>query len=63
MGFLGRLGVRFDEASTWRGLVMIIAALGLNISPEQAGAIISAGMAVSGLIGVFVVDKLEKKDV
>ena len=31
---------RAKEASTWRGVVMLLTALGLNISPEMADAII-----------------------
>lgn len=39
--------------STWRGIVMILSACGVALSPETSAAIIAAGMAVSGLIGVF----------
>ena len=31
---------RAKEASTWRGVIMLLTALGLNISPEMADAII-----------------------
>ncbi len=41
------------EPSTWRGLVWLLTAGGLVLSPEQQVAIISAGAAISGLIGVF----------
>ncbi len=47
---------RLREASTWRGIVMLISAAGITLSPEQAAAIIAAGMAVVGLIGVFTPD-------
>lgn len=39
--------------STWRGIIAIAAALGATLSPEQAAAIIAAGMAAVGLINVF----------
>lgn len=41
------------QPSTWRGLVMILSACGVVLSPETSAAIIAAGMALSGLIGVF----------
>jgi len=41
------------EPSTYRGLVWLLTAAGLTLSPEQQVAIISAGAAISGLIGVF----------
>lgn len=44
---------RMKEGSTWRGVVMLLTAAGLTLSPDQAAAIIAAGMSVSGLIGVF----------
>ena len=44
---------RMTEGSTWRGLVMLLTALGISLSPEQAAAIIACGMSVSGLLGVF----------
>lgn len=47
---------RAKEASTWRGVVMLLTALGLNISPEMADAIISVGIAVAGAVGVLFPD-------
>lgn len=51
---------RLDERSTWRGLVLIATALGVTLSPEQAEAIIAAGLAAAGLIGAFAADKPKK---
>lgn len=48
-----RLGIALSEASTWRGLVLIITALGVQLDPEQIDAIVAAGLAINGLIGVF----------
>lgn len=48
---------RLREPSTWRGIVMIVTATGVAISPEQEEAIISLGLALSGIIGVGTVDK------
>lgn len=39
--------------STWRGIIAIATALGVTLSPEQANAIIAAGLAAVGLINVF----------
>ena len=47
---------RAKEASTWRGVIMLLTALGLNISPEMADAIIGVGIAVAGLVGVLLPD-------
>lgn len=44
---------RLKEASTWRGIVAVIAAFGLAFSPEQAAAIVTAGVALIGAIEVF----------
>ena len=45
------------QPSTWRGIVWVLTAVGLNISPDQSQAIITAGMGVAGAIGVFTSDK------
>lgn len=47
---------RAKEASTWRGVVMLLTAVGLKITPEMADAIISVGIAVAGLIGMLLPD-------
>ena len=46
-------GIDFGEASTWRGMVWIVSACGVALNPDEQNAIVAAGMAVSGLIGVF----------
>ena len=48
---------RGKEASTWRGIVAILTAAGVTLSPSQAEAIIALGLAVIGAIGVFTTDK------
>lgn len=42
---------RLKEPSTWRGLVLIATALGAKISPDQAEAIVVAGLFLVGAIG------------
>ncbi len=44
---------RLSEASTWRGITMLLTALGIGIDPEQAAAITGAGLAIVGVINVF----------
>jgi len=44
---------RLAENSTWRGLVMLATAVGVQLDPNQANAIIAVGLAVVGLINVF----------
>jgi hypothetical protein len=48
---------RLAEASTWRGFIYLLTALGLSLGAAQVEAIITAGLALSGVIGVFFADK------
>lgn len=48
---------RLREPSSWRGVVWILSAFGLAISPDQAAAIMAAGAAVAGAIGLFTGDQ------
>lgn len=47
---------RAKEPSTWRGLIWLLTCVGLTVNHEQAEAIIAAGMALAGLVGVFLPD-------
>lgn len=47
---------RFSEASTWRGIIGIITAAGVAVSPEQVEAIVVCGLGIMGVIGVFFPD-------
>lgn len=48
---------RAKEPSTWRGLVLLLTAIGVPVAPAMAESIISAGLAVAGLIGVATSDR------
>lgn len=48
---------RLCEPSTWRGLVWLMTVAGLSLRPDQAEAIVAAGMALAGLLGVFLADE------
>ena len=50
---LDRLGIALGEAATWRGFVMILTAVGIQLDPDQQAAIISAGLAIAGILAVF----------
>ena len=54
-------GVVLSETRTWRGFVTILMAVGLGLTHEQQQAIIIAGVALSGLIGVFFKDGTDNK--
>lgn len=47
------LNERLKEPSTWRGLIMIATALGVNISPDLQNAIVSTGLLVAGVVGTI----------
>lgn len=44
---------RLTENSTWRGLILLSTALGLRLEPELQTQIISAGLALVGVINVI----------
>lgn len=44
---------RLKEATTWRGIVALITAAGIALSPEQVEAITLLGVALIGVIEVF----------
>lgn len=47
---------RLKEPSTWRGITLLLTALGIPLAPGMADLIISAGLAVAGLIGAVMPD-------
>lgn len=47
---------RLREPSSWRGIVWLLTVFGLALKPDQAEAIVTAGMALAGLLGVFLSD-------
>lgn len=47
---------RLREASTWRGIMALLTAAGVALDPTQIEAIVTAGLAVIGVIGVFFSD-------
>ena len=49
---------RLSEPSTWRGIMMLLTAFGVTISPELQEYIISGGLALVGIIGMVTKDKV-----
>lgn len=47
---------RLREPSTIRGLVWLATVAGLSLRPDQVEAIVAMGMALAGLLGVFLGD-------
>lgn len=48
---------RLREASTWRGIIMLVAGGWATQNPEQAEAIIPIAIALAGATGAFMPDK------
>lgn len=53
---------RLKEPSTWRGIVMLLTAAGVQIQPQMIEVIVSCGMALTGAVGVFTADKADHAD-
>ncbi len=48
---------RAKEPSSWRGLFLILTAIGVPVAPEMANAIVTIGLGIAGAIGVAAPDK------
>ena len=48
---------RLKESSTWRGLTMLLTALGISVHPDLMEQIIVAGTGIAGVIGIVTKDK------
>lgn len=44
---------RLLEPSTWRGLVALLTVFGVRLAPDQADAILTAGVSIYAAINVF----------
>lgn len=47
---------RLKERSTWLGIVAFLTACGIPIAPLTAEQVVSIGLAISGLVGIFTAD-------
>lgn len=50
------LANRLKERSTWLGITSLATAIGIGIDPDQIQAIVGVGVAIGGLIAVFMKD-------
>lgn len=48
---------RAKEPSTWRGVVLLLTAIGVALTPDQQEAVVAFGLGVAGLVGAFTADK------
>jgi hypothetical protein len=48
--------LRIKEPSTWRGVALFMSAFFITISPETFEHILTVGVGLSGLIGIFTTD-------
>jgi hypothetical protein len=54
---------RLYEASTYRGIIYLIAGItGMQVPPDQVEVVIAGAVALGGLIGSFLPDSLKKKE-
>mgnify|MGYP001360953268 CR=1 FL=1 len=52
---------RLGEASTWKGLISLATGLGLQLSGQQADAIVAAMVAIYAALSVVLPDTFNKK--
>lgn len=48
---------RLKEVSTWQGIITLVTGFGVAISPELSEGIITAGVAIVGVISVAMREK------
>jgi len=53
MVFLFKILDKLSENSTWRGLILLATAAGVNLEPELQNQIVAAGLGLVGLINVL----------
>ena len=47
---------RAKEPSTWRGLILVLTAVGIPVAPALSEAIVTLGLGLAGLVGVVSAD-------
>ncbi len=47
-----RILTAFSQESTWRGIIALVTASGVLISPELASNIIASGLSLIGIINI-----------
>lgn len=54
---------RLREASTYRGIIVLLGIFGVSIEPEKADAIVAACIALYGVLAAFFPDKFGAQEV
>ena len=44
---------RLFEPSTWRGLISLATICGVHVAPEQADAVLTAGVSIYSAVNIF----------
>lgn len=52
---------RLREPSSWRGILLLLTVAGIKLSPEQGEAILTGGLAIVGLVGAFLPDRVKRR--
>ena len=47
------IGIAWGEASTWRGIFLLLTLIGVKLDPSQTEAIMGAGLTLYSLIAIF----------
>lgn len=53
---------RLKEPSTWRGIILLLTAVGVPIAPAMGEAVITVGLALAGGVGVVMPDKKDEAE-
>ncbi|CAB4153210.1 hypothetical protein UFOVP605_48 [uncultured Caudovirales phage] len=48
---------RLQEASTWRGLILLATVAGVQVTDAQVATVIQVGLALAGAVAVLFPDK------
>ena len=54
---------RLSENSTWRGIVLILTAIGAVTNPAHGEAIVQAGLLIAGMLAAIMPDQIKRKPV
>lgn len=48
-----KFGIALHEPSTWTAVIALLSLVGVHFEPDQASAIIQAGVGLGGVLGLF----------
>ncbi len=48
-----KIGIAFNERSTWVSIIGFLSLLGVNIAPEYSKPIVEIAIGVSSILGLF----------